>query len=207
MQSWKRVLHTIKCCWKRPGVERSQLGPKAQPNCQRSTLADFGRQLVSTIPVDSERILAQDRCHWKLYDILLPTIYRTSKTDYVCDLGVRFIAHCSWTPNWTRTWIAFDLHLGDSNRINLGPPCWLGNPCWTSSTSFHAPIMVVCMGVMSSSFSPSWLKAVLGVDCIGTDPAQHKSERGFENQRNQNYCEEEWHHVSNWWICHFAYKI
>jgi hypothetical protein len=33
---------------------------------------------------------------------------------------------------------------------------------------------------------------------LGTDPAQHKSERGFENQRNQNCCEEECHHVSNW---------
>jgi hypothetical protein len=117
----------------------------------RRALADSGRQLVSQVPVDSGRIWAWDRCHWKLYEILLPTIYRTSKTDSLCDLSVRFIAHCSWTSNWTRTWIAFGLHLGDSNRINLGPPCWLGNPCWTFSTPFHAPIMVVCMGVMSSS--------------------------------------------------------
>jgi hypothetical protein len=63
----------------RPGVGRPQLGPKAQPNCQRSTLADSGRQLVSTIPIASERIWAQDRCHWKLYEILLPTIYRLPK--------------------------------------------------------------------------------------------------------------------------------
>jgi hypothetical protein len=61
-------------------VGRPKLGPKAKPNCQRSTLADSGRQLVSTIPVESGRSLAQDRCHWKLYEILLPTIYRTSKT-------------------------------------------------------------------------------------------------------------------------------
>jgi hypothetical protein len=117
----------------------------------RSALADSVRQLVSQIPVDSGRIWAWDQCHWKLYEILLPTIYRTSKTDSVCDLGVRFIAHCSWTSNWTRTWIAFGLHLGDSNWINLGPPSWLGKFCWTSSTPLHAPIMVVCMGVMSSS--------------------------------------------------------
>jgi hypothetical protein len=60
-------------------------------------------------------------------------IYRTSKPNSVCDLGIRFIAHCSWIPNW------LELEL------------LLAHPCWTSSTPFHAPIMVVCMGIMSSS--------------------------------------------------------
>jgi hypothetical protein len=31
------------------------------------------------------------------------------------------------------------------------PPPRLEHPCWTSSTPFHAPIMVVCTSVMSSS--------------------------------------------------------
>jgi hypothetical protein len=34
------------------------------------------------------------------------------------------------------------------------PPLRVGHPRWTCSTTSHAPIMVVCMGVMSSSFSP-----------------------------------------------------
>jgi hypothetical protein len=117
----------------------------------RSTLADSGRPLLLLSPVDSNGILAWYQCHSKLYKILLPTIYRTSKTDFVCDLGVRLIMHCSWTPNRARTWIVVGLHLGDSNRISLVSPLRLGHPCWTSSSPFHAPIMVVCMGVMSSS--------------------------------------------------------
>jgi hypothetical protein len=80
-----------------PRVGRPQLGPKAHQNWRRNTLADSGRQLVSKIPVDSRRILHETG------EIVLPTIYRTSKTDSVCDLGVRFIAHYSWTTNWTRT--------------------------------------------------------------------------------------------------------
>jgi hypothetical protein len=39
---------------------------------------------MSTISVDSEGILRWDRCHWKLYEILVPTIYRMSKSDSVC---------------------------------------------------------------------------------------------------------------------------
>jgi hypothetical protein len=86
-------------------------GPKAKIWC-RSTEADFGRQLVSTIPVDSGRILVWDRCHWKLYEILLPTIYRTSKSNSVCDLGVRFTTGCSWSPKLKRSRIGLGLHLG-----------------------------------------------------------------------------------------------
>jgi hypothetical protein len=130
-----------------------------------STLADSGCPLLSLVPVDSDGILVWDRCHWKLYKIVLPTIYRTFKTDSVCDLGARFIAHCFCTSNWARTWIALGLHLGDSNRISLVPPLRLGHPCWTSSTPFHTPTMVVCMGVMSSSFSPFWRNVVLDADC------------------------------------------
>jgi hypothetical protein len=105
-------------------VGRPQLGPKAQPNCQRSTLADSGRQLVSTIPFDSGRILTQDRCHWKLYEILIPTIYRTSKTDSVCDLGVCFIAHCELelilaSTSGTRTGSTLDLLLDLETFVGL----------------------------------------------------------------------------------------
>jgi hypothetical protein len=134
----------------RPRVGRPQLGPKAHQTGDAAPLADSGRQLVSKIPVDSGRILAWHWCHWKFYEIVLPTIYRTSKTDNICDLSVRFIVHCSWTPNWVGTWIAFGLHLGDSNRINLGPP-WLGKPCWTPSSLIHAPRKDISMVSMSAS--------------------------------------------------------
>jgi hypothetical protein len=69
----------------------------------------------------------------------------------------------------TRTGSTLDLFVPrQKKKKNLGPLCWLGNPCWTSSTPFHAPIMVVCMGVMSSSalvsFSPSWMKLLVSQD-------------------------------------------
>jgi hypothetical protein len=166
----------------RPRVGAPNLGLRPS-NWRRNTLTDSGCQLVSKIPVDSRRILAWDRCHWKLYEIVLPTSFRTSKTDSVCDLGVRFIAHCSWTPNWARTWIAFGLHLWDSNRISLVPPLRLGHPFWTSSTPFHAPIMVVCMGAMSSSFSPSWREAILGVNCTWNRSCTTKRRTGLQEQR------------------------
>jgi hypothetical protein len=135
------------------------------------------------ILLDSDEILAWYQCNWKLYEIVLPTIYRTSKTDFVCDLGVRFIVHYSWTPNWAQTWIALGLHLGDSNRISVMPPLRLGHPCWTSSTPFHAPIMVVCMGVMSSSLAPFWRKAILGVDCTWNRSCTTQERTGFRKQR------------------------
>jgi hypothetical protein len=48
------------------------------------------RPFVSTIPVDSEGILRWDRCHWKLYEILVPNIYRMFKSNSVCGQGVSF---------------------------------------------------------------------------------------------------------------------
>jgi hypothetical protein len=53
---------------------------------------------VSTIPVDSEGILRWDWCNLKLYEILVPTIYRTSKSDSVCDQGVSFGEVRFWNP-------------------------------------------------------------------------------------------------------------
>jgi hypothetical protein len=44
--------------------------------------------------VDLEGTLTWDQCHWKPYEILVPTIYRTSKSDFVCVLGVQFKADC-----------------------------------------------------------------------------------------------------------------
>src|SRR6266508_780932 len=57
----------------------------------RSTLIDSGRPLVWTIPVDLDGSLIWDRCHWKLYEILFPSIYRTSNTESVCVLGINFV--------------------------------------------------------------------------------------------------------------------
>jgi hypothetical protein len=50
------------------------------------------------IPVDSEGILRWDRCHWKLYEILVPTIYRTSKSDSVYGQSVNFGEVRFWNP-------------------------------------------------------------------------------------------------------------
>src|SRR6266508_2374615 len=57
----------------------------------RSTLIDSGRPLVWTIPVDSDGSLMWDRCHWKLYEILFPSIYETSKTESICVLGINLV--------------------------------------------------------------------------------------------------------------------
>src|SRR5436190_2992036 len=85
-------------------------GPTAK-RWWRSTLTDSGRPLVWTIPVDSDGSLMWDRCHWKLYEILFPSIYRTSKTESICVLGINFGAACSWIPRWSRS------------RVGLGLPC------------------------------------------------------------------------------------
>jgi hypothetical protein len=85
-----------------------------------------------------------------------------------------FIAHCSWTPNWARTWIALGLHLADSNRISLAPPLRLGHPYWTSSTPLYAPIVVVCMGLMSSSDAHNNVRDKI---CLGTRHHRHDSQR------------------------------
>jgi hypothetical protein len=75
---------------------RPQLGLKAEQNWGRNTLTDFGRQLVSMIPVDLGPVWMLDRCHWKLYEFVVPT-------DFVCNLGVMFGVRCSWNPNWAQT--------------------------------------------------------------------------------------------------------
>jgi hypothetical protein len=68
------------------------------------------------------------------------------------------------------------------------PPLRLGNPRWTFSTPFDAPIMVVCMGVMSSSFSPFEEKSSSASIVLETESTQHKGEPGCGNKENQNNC-------------------
>ena len=84
---------------------------------------------------------------WNYLSIHIKSI----QIDSVCGLGVDFGAGCSWTPRWTRTWVSLGLHLGDSNRINLGAPSWFGHPRWPCRTPCHSPTMIVSMDVMSSS--------------------------------------------------------
>src|SRR6266508_528841 len=75
----------------------------------RSTLTDSGRPLVWTIPVDLDGSLMWDRCYWKLYEILFPSIYRTSKTESVCILGINFRTACSWILRWSRSRVGLGL--------------------------------------------------------------------------------------------------
>jgi hypothetical protein len=53
----------------------------------RSTLTDSRRWLISTIPVDSERILTWDHFHWLSYEIIIPFTCGSSKTECECVLG------------------------------------------------------------------------------------------------------------------------
>ena len=87
---------------------------------RRSVMTDSGRQLVSTIPVDSDGILKWDHFHWFPYEIIFPSIYGSSKTESVYDLGVQFNADCSWTPKRTRSRLGLDLHLYSGTLA--GPP-------------------------------------------------------------------------------------
>jgi len=60
------------------------------------------RHLVSTIPVNSERIFRWDQLHWKAYHLTFPSIRRTSKTEFICYRGACFRVTYSCCPNRTR---------------------------------------------------------------------------------------------------------
>jgi hypothetical protein len=179
-------------------VGRPQLGPKAQPNCKRSTLADSGCQLVSMIPVDSERILAQDWCHWKLMKFCFqPYIERPKPTPYATWASVLLR-----TAPGLRTGLKLELLLASTSGTRTGSTLDL-------LVDLETLVGLLLLHSMHQSWSYAWVscphhsplldeKPSSASIVLGTDPAQHKSERGFENQRNQNYCEEECHHVSNW---------
>jgi hypothetical protein len=91
--------------------------------------------LCRTIPIDSEGILRWDRCHLKLYEIVVPTIYRTSKSDSVCDRGVSKILESEVDSNLilfrTLTWVGRPL-------LVLSPSCGRTNLNYIgSSTRVH----------------------------------------------------------------------
>jgi hypothetical protein len=126
--------------------------------------------------------------HSKLYEIVLPTIYRTFKTDSVCDLGVRFIAHYSWTSNWARTWIS--LASSSGTRTGLAS-CLLPN--------LNTLVGLLLLQYMHQSWSyarvscphhsPSFEeKSSSTLIVLENDPAQHNGERGCGNKANQNNC-------------------
>jgi hypothetical protein len=48
-----------------------------------------------TISIDFKWILKYDQCHWKYYLFSFPCIDRTSKTESICDLDIRFGMDCS----------------------------------------------------------------------------------------------------------------
>jgi len=73
------------------------------------------RPLVSKISLDPERLLIWGQRHWKLYEIIFPSIRRTSKSDAVCYLDV----DCGMLP---------DSEV-DLNLILFGPPIGLDAPC------------------------------------------------------------------------------
>jgi len=77
--------------------------------------------LVSKISIDPERLLIWGQCHWKLYEIIFPSIQRTSKSDAVCYLDV----DCG---------LLLDSEV-DSNLILFEPPIGLDAPLLALSTS------------------------------------------------------------------------
>ena len=85
------------------------------------------------------------------YQISFPSICGSSKTGSGCVLGDQFKVDWSWNPRQTRTWVALGLHLGDLDRNSFGPPSWPRHLCWSPTPPYHAPNMVICIGVMSSS--------------------------------------------------------
>jgi hypothetical protein len=77
------------------------------------------------------QILDAHLCWWfpstqkevqKLYEILVATIYRTSKSDSVCGQGISFGEVRFWNPRWSLSRVGHGLLLG----VNiLSPPPWL----------------------------------------------------------------------------------
>jgi hypothetical protein len=116
----KRELEACKSPGCNPnGLQHGTLWPNRR---WHSTLTDSGCPLVSMIPIDSEGILRWDQCHWKLYKIIVRTIYRTSKSDSICGPGVSFGEVRFWNPRWSRSQVGHGLLLGVDV---LAPPPWL----------------------------------------------------------------------------------
>jgi hypothetical protein len=67
---------------------------------------------MSMISVNSEGILRWDRCHLKIYEILVPTIYRMSESDSICGQGVSFGEVRFWNPRWSQSRVGRGLLLG-----------------------------------------------------------------------------------------------
>jgi hypothetical protein len=88
---------------------------------QQTVTQHFGRFWTPTCIDDSRRL---KRCHWKLYEILVPTIYRTSKSDSVCGQGVYFGEVHFWNPRWSRSRVGHGLILGVD--VLTPPPSLLG---------------------------------------------------------------------------------
>ena len=78
-----------------------------------------GLCLVSMIPVDSEGIWMWDRWQIKGNLVSFRTIKRTSQSDSGCNLGVRFSADWSWSPNLSRTRHVLGLHLELADQTGL----------------------------------------------------------------------------------------
>ena len=60
-----------------------------------NTLTDSVRRIISMISIDLDQIFTWEHCHWLAYEIIHPPIGRSSKTDSICVLGVRFTIGCS----------------------------------------------------------------------------------------------------------------
>ena len=78
-----------------------------------------GLCLISTIPIDSEGIWTWDRRQIKVNLVSFPTIKRMSQSDSGCNLGVRFSADWSWSPNLSRTHHVLGLHLELADQTGL----------------------------------------------------------------------------------------
>uniref|UniRef100_A0A0A9H236 Uncharacterized protein n=1 Tax=Arundo donax TaxID=35708 RepID=A0A0A9H236_ARUDO len=63
------------------------------------------------ILVDSEGILTWDQCYWKVYQISFSTIYRTSKTEFRCDLCDEISAGCFWISRSSQSELGLQLGL------------------------------------------------------------------------------------------------
>jgi hypothetical protein len=77
-------------------------GPSGQNSgAAPKTVLEIGTVLMITD--DSDFSWTWDQIHWKGYLLIFPCIYRTSKTEVLCNLDVNLNMRWSWTPSWTRT--------------------------------------------------------------------------------------------------------
>jgi len=102
------------------------------------------------IPIDSDRILTWDECHWLCYEFVFPSIGGSFKTDSVCVLCASVLLHAApwvrdgleldmdWASNLVWTPLLDSLVCSPSlfGMFQLGPGSkrWITSPRWCRGT-------------------------------------------------------------------------